>query len=428
MKPDHKDGLEEQLQQQFKDWEPMPASALFEQMQAKRKPQNKRRKILWLWLFSSAAAIAIMATFIFRFEPNTDATQKMVMQETPNTLVEKPALGQTETKATKSQSTWKTENAQAKTFTKQPLKRVNQLKQPIPIIETPRIVAPNKPQVNEKSNTTITQATIEPPSFKANSFELNLIDTMLKDSHTNSICENVMIPAHLLEATKNKSKANQTQAWWIGINYIQLFGAGILSNNDKSIFQPTQSEAKKQAELTYAAELLAGRRVYKHFYVWSGVQYRSLIYTQVKTFEQNYKENMISSQDMLSIFNQYFDLSYQVISLPIGLTWIEQKEKWQFNALLGMQTHYLLSTSSIQFLPIERSIKRDINSARDERFNRMVLGANAQFGAGRKIYKNLWLNLQIGNSWYQRSFLNPEYYKAERARNLELKLGLQYYF
>jgi hypothetical protein len=428
MKPDHKDGLEEQLQQQFKDWEPMPASALFEQLQAKRKSQNKRRRLLWLWLFSSAAAIAIMATFFLRFEPNTDATQKMVMLENPNTLVIKPALDQPETKTNKRQSTIKTTEPKPLVTSKQTTllkktsrKKVNQLT----IISS---TTPTQVMVGSSNNKPNTLEAETPPSFKANTFEVSLIDTLKKDSNMTPICENVVIPEHLLTAEKNKTKTSERRQWFIAANYIQLFGEGVLSNNEKSMFQPTQSQANKQAEMAYATELIAGRRVYKDLYAWSGVQYRNLIYTQVKTFEQNYKENILSSQDMLSIFNQYFDLSYQIISLPIGVTWIEQNEKWQFNALLGLQAHYLLSTTSIQFLPTTQTIYRDINSASDERFKRAIFGAHAQIGAGRNVYKNFWLNLQVGNSWYQRSFLNPQYYQAVRARNLELKLGLQYYF
>ncbi len=428
MTSENKDGLDKQLQEQLQHWEPMPKEALFEQMQTKRKSQNKQRGLIWFWLLPAAAAMVIAITYFFRFEPKPNPTEFIALPSDTNILVIKPALDQPETKTNKRQSTIKTTEPKPLVTSKQ---TTLQKKTNLKTVNQPTIISSTSPtQVmagssNNKPN--ILEAET-PPSFKANTFEVSLIDTLKKDSNMTPICENVVIPEHLLVVEKNKTKTSERPQWWIAANYIQLFGEGILSNNDKSMFQPTQSQANKQAEITYTTELIAGRRVYKDLYAWSGLQYRNLIYTQVKTFEQNYKENILSSQDMLSIFNQYFDLSYQIISLPIGVTWIEQNEKWQFNALLGLQAHYLLSTSSIQFLPPTQTIYRDINSAGDERFKRAVFGAHAQIGAGRNIYKNFWLNLQVGNSWYQRSFLNPQYYQAVRARNLELKLGLQYYF
>ncbi len=420
-----KDALDQQLFDSLHTFESTPNDKLFESMQTQRN--NKKRKMVfaWFWLLPVAAASILAFSYWFRFEP-TLAPQKQV----GNKLADKAPLNTPEKKLTSKKHHHKNSNKASKNFTSQSLVQTEKKEHRKIRKLTPRKALKEPMSTAEQKGQQALPIieNVNPTAFNSTGFS-NLFNDSLNfaDTIRASVCENIEIPADKLGLINVQSDKPNKQ-WWLAANYLQLFGKGVLSNNEESFLQITDKPSSNSAQAAYGLNLLLGKRIYKNFWLWTGLQYQRTIFTDMRLYTDYTEGNINASGDEMFYHKQYFDLNYTTATLPLGITYLKQLNKWQLKMDVAAQFNYLLATSSMRYDPISKAIESPINAANQDRFNRKMFGLTSTASAGYSIRKNLWMNAGLGAIGYRRSYLNPSVYNKKPSANFVIQMGLQYYF
>lgn len=413
-----KDNLDKQIFEQLHGLEITPNAKLFEAVAAKK--QKKRKPLfIWFWSASIAAIGIIVFGSIYRFEPNTPSQQKMqVAQSMPNEKSSKEQISKT---------------APTKFIDKYGNKtRLVQTEKKQNIDQPPMAAKRSKPIFLQPIAESIADTNngldaLTPIAFDANKSTTLFSDTLKELNNKPPVCENVEIPLSVL-SKQNEPNINKNKQWWLAIEYVQFFGEGIQSKNASSYLQPAAQPANDYAQTAYGANLQLGKRIYKNLWVWTGLQYQRNVFAKMQAYN-TYNQSIINAaQDAFYLEKQYFDLSYTSLTIPIGIAYIWQQNKWQFKVDISAQANYLLTTNSMRYQPMTKQLETSLNTANQQRFNRSLLGANSTFNAAYKLSNNIWANVGIGASYYPRSYLNPSLYDKKPSTASQVLVGLQYYF
>lgn len=411
-----KDKLDKQIFEQLHGLEITPNAKLFEAIAAQKR--NKRKPV-WIWLWSASIAGIILFGSIYRFEPNPASLQKMQMAHSmPNEKnSEKPIQL---TKLIKSK-----DKRSKITRMVQPEKKQNFAKPQMPYKKNEASFLPSIAEKITNSNNSLDVLT--PIAFNANKPTTFFSDTLKVLNNMPHVCENVEIPVPKV-TTLNEPSIHKNKQWWFAIQYLQFFGEGIYSSNSTSYLQPAAQQAMDYAQTTYGANLQLGKRLYKNLWAWTGLQYQRNIFAKMQAYN-TYKESTINAtQDAFYLEKQYFDLSYNSITLPIGIAYIWQQSKWQFKVDISAQANYLLTTNSMRYQPISKQLETSLNTSNQQRFDRNLLGANSTFNAAYRLRNNIWANIGLGASYYPRSYLNPIQYEKKPSAAAQVLVGMQYFF
>ncbi len=420
-----KDALDQQLFDSLHTFESTPNDKLFESMQTQRS--NKKRKMVfaWFWLLPVAAASILAISYWFRVEP-TIAPQKQVRKE----VTEKLTLKTPKKKIPSQEQQHKNSIINSNNFTRKSLAQTEK-KEHRNIKKLTPSKALNEPMnsLEDKGQQALPIVeNVNPPAFNSTGFSNLFNDSLsLADTIRASVCENIEIPVDKLGLI-NVQGDKPNKQWWLAANYLQLFGKGVLSNNEESFLQITDKPSSNAAQAAYGLNLLLGKRIYRNFWFWTGLQYQRTIFTDMRLYTDYTEGSISASGDEMFYHKQYFDLNYTTATLPLGITYLKQMNKWQLKMDVAAQFNYLLATSSMRYDPVSKAIESPINAANQDRFNRNMFGLTSTASAGYNIRKNLWMNAGLGAIGYRRSYLNPSVYNKKPSANFVIQMGLQYYF
>jgi len=424
MNSNEKDPLDQQLFDALHTFETPPNTAVFEALQSRRAANKSRKFIAWYYLIPAAAASIIVISYWFRFEPTLTPqkqTRNIVSDIRPLKPLEKrlPAKKQyrENSKVTAgngaSHSLVQTEKKEYQPYTKFEPKQAKKVQLQI---------------TEPKGKLTLPMLDKALPIvFNSLGFSNLFSDSLPIDTIKALVCENIEIPLAKLGSNNNQDYTD-TKQWWLASNYLQLFGRGVVSNNAESFLQPTNEPSTNTAQSAYAFNLIIGKRLYKHFWAWTGLQYQRAVFADMRVYEDYTVGSVKTTGDEMFFHKQYFDLNYTTATLPLGLTFLQQKNKWQLKIDVAAQFNYLLATSSMRFEPASKAIEAPINAASQDRFDRKMFGLSSTVSAGYSIRENLWMNAGLGAIGYRRSYLNPSIYNNNQSANFVLQFGLQYYF